>query len=103
MKKYIKIENTENEFLKIDVYYSLGGMNYWNGKVEPRGYYLSVQRVERKNEGSYTTESFTVGRGGVRSLLLEVKRKSDKAAAQAVELARAKEVELAKAIIEGRY
>jgi hypothetical protein len=103
MKKYIKIDGTENEYLKVHVYYALGGMNYWNGKVDPRGYYLSVQRVERKSEGAYFTESFMVGSGGVRTLLLETKRKSDKAMTQAVETAKAKEVEMCDAILSGQY
>jgi hypothetical protein len=103
MKKYIKIEGTENDYLKVHVYYALGGMNYWNGKVDPRGYYLSVQRVKRENMGTYFTESFEVGRGGVRTLLLQTKRKSEKAMTQAVEMAKEKEVEMCNAILEGKY
>lgn len=102
-KNYIKIDGTENDYLRVEVYYSLGGMNYWNGKCEPRGYYLSVQRVTRENRDGYFTEGFTVGSGGARAFLLECKRKSDKLHAKAVEMAKAKEVEMCEAILAGRY
>lgn len=103
MKTYEKIENTNNGFLKIEVYYSKGGMNYWNGRNEPRGYYLSVTKVEREVCNGYTSESFMVGSGGVRSFLLEVKRQSPKSLAQAEELAKAKVDELKKAVLGGVY
>lgn len=103
MKTYEKIENTDNQFLKIELNYNKGGMNYWTGRMEARGYYLYVQRVERTDYGGHSIESFIVGQGGVRSFLLEVKRQSPKAKAQAEELAKAKVDELKNAILTGLY
>ena len=103
MKKYIKIEGTQNEFLKVRIYYELGGRNYWSGGIDPRGYYLSVQKVTLEQGNGYTSESFMVGSGGVRSLLLEVKRQGDKAKRQALELAKSKESDLVSSILGGRY
>ena len=45
-KEYLPTDK-ENTFLKIHVYYALGGMNYFTGKEERRGYYLLVTPVER--------------------------------------------------------
>ena len=45
MKKYELIEGSIKE-LKIEVYYDKGGINYFNSKNEPRGYWLSMRQVE---------------------------------------------------------
>lgn len=103
MKKYIKIEGTENQFLKVRVYYELGGRNYWSGGIDARGYYLSVQKVTLEQSNGFTSESFMIGSGGVRSLLVEVKRQSDKAKRQAEELAKSKEADLISSVLGGRY
>lgn len=62
----------------VEITYSLGGMNYFTGKNEKRGYYFSItpEKVERGFR-SYT--SFT----GTKTCLVEVKRKSKKAEAEA--------------------
>ena len=87
MKTYEKIPNT-NKSLKTEVYYSLGGMNYFTSKNEPRGYYVSVSPVQREErENGIIIESFTAF-SGTKMLLLETKRKSDKAYSQAVELSK---------------
>lgn len=85
MKRFIATK-TENVFVKVETYYSLGGMNYFTYKVEPRGYYLSVTPVERVNRGSYITESYAA-LSGYKMLLKEVKRKSKKAEAEAEQIA----------------
>lgn len=81
MLKYIELKQaTKNaNKLKIEVYYNLGHFNYFTGKEEKRGYYLSVTPVF--NNGfieSYT--SFT----GIKQLILPVNRKSGKARANAI-------------------
>lgn len=85
MKNYIHIKDTT--FIKVEVYYNKGGMNYFTYRNEPRGYYLSVSPVERQEVGNCVTESFRAF-SGVKRLVLEVKRKSDKAMETAVELAK---------------
>jgi hypothetical protein len=82
MKSYETIEGT-NKSLKINVYYNKGGMNYFHGKEERRGYYLSVTPVEIEQRNGYQTESVLMFSGAKR-LVLEVKRQSDKAYNQAV-------------------
>ena len=80
--------NKQNTFVKIHASYSLGGPNYFTGQTDPRGYYGYVRVVERTNDGGCMIESFTLfGKGsGFKTLLLEVKRQSPKAAKQAAEI-----------------
>ena len=86
-KKYIPVKsnnsNSNINHIKLEVYYSLGGMNYFTYRNEDRGYYVSVTPVERVNHGDYFTESVLLG-SGVKKLIKPVYRKSDKAADDAV-------------------
>lgn len=86
MKNYTKIDGTNYE-LKTEVYYSLGGMNYFTSRNEARGYYLSAcpVQVERRPDG-IIIESFTAF-SGTKILLLETSRKSAKSEATAQKLA----------------
>ena len=62
--KLIPLKNGRATHLKIQVYYSLGGMNYFQGCSEPRGIYLSVTPVSRTNhEGGMVSESVTAFSG----------------------------------------
>jgi hypothetical protein len=89
MKKYEPIEGS-NKQLKIEIFYDKGGMNYFNGKVEPRGYWLSMRQVERKVEGrGIVIESYGMF-SGAKAFLKEVKKKSDKAYQEAIALAEGK-------------
>lgn len=90
MKRYETINNQE---YKIEVNYSLGGINYFTYIDEPRGYYLSVTPVERKIRNGIVSESIFFG-SGVKRLVREVKRKSEKQYKLAVEEAKAYEKEL---------
>jgi len=93
MKKYEPIEGSNKE-LKIEVYYDKGGMNYFNSKVEPRGYWLSMRQVnvERQDRG-IVIESFGL-MSGAKIFLKEVKRYSEKTYEDAVILAEEKMEEL---------
>lgn len=84
MEKYIAVKENPAKVthLKVQLYYSLGGMNYFTYKTEPRGYYLSVSPVERsRGMESYTAFS------GVKNLIIEVKRQSAKKEAEAEKMA----------------
>lgn len=83
MKTYLKLKGNglKATHLKIETYYSLGGINYFTYKNEERGYYLSVVPVERGNG----MEGF-VAFSGVKQLLYAVKRKSKKAEEEAEKL-----------------
>lgn len=85
-KKYIKAEGTGVNNLKVELYYSLGGMNYFTYKTEKRGYYLSVTPVEINNRDGWTSECYTMF-SGIKQLVKEVGRKSAKAAEEATRLA----------------
>ena len=84
MEKYLKVKENAGNItdLKIELYYHLGGMNYFTGREERRGYYLSVTPVE-KSRGFISYTAFT----GIKQLIKEVKRKSNKAEAEAEEAA----------------
>ena len=66
-----------NEFrcnmVDVEVYYSLGGMNYFTYREEPRGYWVSIQPI---NVDGYCT-SFTAF-SGIKCFLKEAKRFSQK-------------------------
>ena len=85
MKKYIDIENSPKQ-IKVELFYHKGGMNFFTSKTERRGFYLSVVPVERKHEANgVVIESFTAFTG-YKQLILEVKRYSDKAYRQSLEM-----------------
>lgn len=85
MKKYLKTADPKT-FLKVEVYYSLGGINFATYQNEPRGYYLSVSPVERETIGGYVYESY-VALSGVKRLVKPVSRKGKKAEQEAMLLA----------------
>jgi len=85
-KEYEAIPNTTYE-LKIQVYYDKGGMNYYSGGTNKRGYYLSVTPVQIQRQGNnLMIESYTAF-SGIKKLILEVERQSPKSAEKAKELA----------------
>ena len=93
MKKYEPIEGSNKE-LKIEVYYDKGGMNYFNRRVEPRGYWLSMRQVEiQRTDRSIVIESFGL-MSGAKIFLKEVKRYSEKTYEDAIILAQDKIPEL---------
>lgn len=97
MKNYELIKDDLN--IKTEVYYNKGGMNYYTSRNEERGYYLSVCPVRRTQIGNVISESYTAF-SGVKTLILPVKRQSDKAYNLAVEMAKEKQAILRDKIIE---
>lgn len=89
MKMYYELkENSAHAtHLKCELYYSLGGMNYFTGKREGRGYYASVVPVERKSYGNGMMMEGYMAFTGTKMLLKEVSRKSAKAEAEAEKIA----------------
>ena len=80
---YIKTEylplSKENHFLRVDLYYSLGGYNVFTYKEERRGYYMSVSPVE-KSRGFETYIAIS----GTKYCMFEVARKTKKQAERAL-------------------
>lgn len=76
-KEYIPHENGSE--LKIEVYYSIGGMNHFTSRNESRGFYLSVCPVKREfNPSGYVMESYE-GFSGIKTLLHQCNRYSKSA------------------------
>lgn len=97
MKRYKNyIETTEfpsNTHLEVNVYYDKGGMNYFNGRAEARGFYLSVTPV-KKERGCV---SMVLG-SGYKKLISIVNRYSEKQHDIAIEKSRDSVQELINAL-----
>lgn len=95
--KYIPLaDNGQREnFIKVKTSYNLGGMNYWTGKPEKRGYYLVVMPVEKRG----IMEGMTMF-SGIKECIKEVKRQSAKAEAEADELVKYYEDKLIQYVLE---
>ena len=79
-REYIPLSK-ENHFLRVELYYSLGGYNYFTYETDPRGYWVSVSPVERADGW----ESFTLF-SGVKAIALECQRQSKKRETEALSL-----------------
>ena len=66
----------EGEIVRVEVYYSKGGMNYWNYKQEPRGIYVSVSSLKVERGENFTTEAYTMGTSGAKLFVSELQRKT---------------------------
>lgn len=83
-KVYKEVDKPGATHLKFELFYDKGGMSYFSGQIQRRGYYLSVRYVTRKDMGTYMSESFGVFDGTKYFLNnQEVKRNSPKALAEA--------------------
>jgi len=78
-------------YIKVEVYYSLGGLNYFNYRPEPRGFYLSVQPITIEKSHGVTWESF-VGFSGVKHFIVPCAKYSPKKLELAVEMAKNGEI-----------
>lgn len=77
-KRFIPVkENEKVNFLKVDVYYSKGGVNYFTSSNEKRGIYLSVSPVKRETIGQCISESYA-GFSGIKKCVLELNKYSKK-------------------------
>ena len=71
----------------MQVYYDKGGMNYFSGRPEARGYYASVTPVQvERRESGITVESYAAF-SGVKQLLVETQRSSPKGEREAMQKA----------------
>ena len=69
--------------VRLTLYYSLGGMNMWTYKNDPRGYYMSVSPVRKVDCGTYAMIECAPS-DGFKSLIKPVVRRSKKADAEAI-------------------
>lgn len=84
-KRYSCYIERDEQTLKIQVYYSLGGMNYFTYKQDGRGFYLNVTPVKLEKRQGYTMESFTMF-SGIKKFLLPCTRYSEKRLEEALKL-----------------
>ena len=78
MYKEISKEGDTGKHMKIDISYSLGGMNYFNGQVNRRGVYVHLSTVEKQQRSGYVSESYMpFDNSSFKILVLELKRKSE--------------------------
>jgi len=87
--------------LEVTVTYNIGGMNYFQGVSEKRGYYLSVTPVEitKSADGRTQSRRYTAF-SGTKILLNEVKRQSNKEFERAKVLAEQEKEKLIKHVMQ---
>ncbi len=87
--------------LEVSITYNIGGMNYFQGICEKRGYYLSVTPVDIAitENGRVLAKSYAAF-SGTKILLNEVKRKSEKEFAKARVLAEQEKEKLIKHVMQ---
>jgi hypothetical protein len=73
----IKVKEGQCNLIEVELYYNIGGMNYFSGTSEPRGLYLSVTPVTVTSAGGFKTRSYSAF-SGVKTLVKELKRFSKK-------------------------
>lgn len=73
-----KVKSNKANVVEASIYYSLGGMNYFTYKVEPRGYYFSLTPYEIR-DGWRSFIAFS----GAKMCVLECGRQSKKRYAEA--------------------
>lgn len=95
MKKYVNLVPTRDEnAICLETGYSKGGVNWYNGDNERRGYYLYCTPIQIDTKSlpggrDYRTFTQVVGKGN-KLLLKEVTRQSKKAAEEAERIAEEK-------------
>ena len=62
-KHYLPATGKDVTDLKISVYYSKGGLNFYNGKNEPSAIWAGLTPLKRDTSNGFRTEQFIMGRG----------------------------------------
>lgn len=67
---------TELKFIELEVYYSLGGTNWFSGRTEKRGYWASATPVTIENSGGFACRRITIGGSdsGIKTFIEEAGR-----------------------------
>lgn len=78
MKQYFETSQIpDSTHIAVELFYNKGGYNYFTGKKESRGVWLSFRPVTYEVKDSYTSESY-MGFSCVKFLIKEMARKSQK-------------------------
>ena len=75
--KMLEVTKGNATHVKIELYYALGGMNYFSCKTEERGLYLSVSPVSRVEREGYVSESYSAF-SGIKMLVKPMARLNQK-------------------------
>lgn len=70
-----ELQTKDGRIIVLKVWYEQGGMNYFSGGRNSRGYYLSCRIVTRVKHEGYTTEQFSMF-SGIKKLLQTAERYS---------------------------
>lgn len=86
IKMYIKVKGSDTKKIKIETYYYKGGTNWFTGKINERGYYLSARLIEMTEEYECVLNSYS----SVRKMLIKAvtrasKKQEDEADKQALQ------------------
>ena len=89
IKMYMNVKGSNTKKIKIETYYYKGGTNWFNGRFEERGYYLSAILVGVTERDGYTVESYSIPSSGYKMLIMSAtrasKNKEDEADRQALQ------------------
>lgn len=78
IKMYINVKGSDSQKIKIETYYFKGGQNWFNGRFEERGYYLSAILVGITERDGYIVESYSTPSSGYKMLIMSATRASKK-------------------------
>lgn len=85
IKRYFKTNVIPySTHIAVELFYSKGGYNYFTGKIEERGVWLSFRAVTYKEKDGCTCESYAAF-SGVKFLIKKLSRKSHKQMAKIAE------------------
>jgi hypothetical protein len=90
----------DKKYIRVETFYSKGGINYSTYKTDPRGYYVTVQLIEKDTEGPFSTERFDPFEG-VRYFLTDAKRLHAPTLAAIAERLKERAPEIAKLYLAG--
>ena len=78
IKMYINVKGSNTKKIKIETFYSKDRINWFNGKYEDRGYYLSARLTEVTERNGYIQESYILDSNGYKMLIKPVSKASKK-------------------------
>lgn len=86
IKMYMKVKGSDTRKIKIETYYYKGGTNWFNGKIDERGYYLSARPIEKTEKNRCTLENYSSGyKMLVKAVARASKKQEDEADKQALQ------------------
>ena len=102
MRQFVNAKSVKynTNSVMVDVEYTKEYIDYWHGTENPRGIYLTLVPVNVQDCGGYNSWESTVG-SGIRCVLKELKRKSQKQINICEEAVKQVAEEMATAFAEG--